>query len=152
MYWFEFKGKKYCIDATAESPFYGRLLNHSCKTPNCATKPLDVSFSLSDFKLTDLCSDARPDRPSATYHLRERRHSCGNRASLRLRRSVEEIAGSAPLAQTLKFQPHKKSCSRKCPVSHNFYWFQFISLLDEFEKTRAPSHFMPLLPFFYFES
>lgn len=44
MYWFDYKGKKYCIDATAESPFYGRLLNHSCKVPNCATKPLDVRF------------------------------------------------------------------------------------------------------------
>ena len=42
MYWFDYKGKKYCIDATAESPYYGRLLNHSCKVPNCATKPLDV--------------------------------------------------------------------------------------------------------------
>ena len=38
MYYFKTKGKQYCIDATGESGRYGRLLNHSTKTPNCATK------------------------------------------------------------------------------------------------------------------
>lgn len=38
MYYFKHKGKQYCIDATGESGRYGRLLNHSTKAPNCATK------------------------------------------------------------------------------------------------------------------
>lgn len=38
MYYFKHKGKQYCIDATSESGRYGRLLNHSKLTPNCATK------------------------------------------------------------------------------------------------------------------
>jgi len=43
MYYFMHKGTKWCIDATIESGKYGRLLNHSCKTPNCATKILDIN-------------------------------------------------------------------------------------------------------------
>ena len=42
MYYFEHKGTKRCIDATIESGKFGRLLNHSCKTPNCTTKVLEV--------------------------------------------------------------------------------------------------------------
>jgi len=42
MYYFKHKGKQYCIDATGESGRYGRLLNHSTKTPNCATKVVMV--------------------------------------------------------------------------------------------------------------
>ena len=42
MYLFVYKEKKWCIDATIESGKYGRLLNHSCKKPNCATKILEV--------------------------------------------------------------------------------------------------------------
>lgn len=38
MYYFNHKGKQYCIDATQESGRYGRLVNHSCKTPNMVTK------------------------------------------------------------------------------------------------------------------
>lgn len=38
MYYFKHKGKQYCIDATSESGRFGRLLNHSRLTPNCATK------------------------------------------------------------------------------------------------------------------
>lgn len=38
MYYFAHREKQYCIDATTESGRYGRLLNHSCKTPNCVTK------------------------------------------------------------------------------------------------------------------
>lgn len=43
MYYFIHKGTKWCIDATIESGKLGRLLNHSCKTPNCATKILDIN-------------------------------------------------------------------------------------------------------------
>ena len=42
MYYFHHRGTKWCIDATIETGKYGRLLNHSCKTPNCATKVLEV--------------------------------------------------------------------------------------------------------------
>jgi len=38
IYFFCFKGKKYCIDATGESGRYGRLLNHSKVSPNCKTR------------------------------------------------------------------------------------------------------------------
>jgi len=38
MYYFNHRDKQYCIDATEETGRYGRLLNHSCKTPNCVTK------------------------------------------------------------------------------------------------------------------
>jgi len=38
MYYFKHKGKQYCIDATAETGRYGRLLNHSRVSPNCVTK------------------------------------------------------------------------------------------------------------------
>jgi len=43
MYYFVHKGTKWCIDATIESGKYGRLLNHSRVTPNCATKILEVN-------------------------------------------------------------------------------------------------------------
>ena len=38
MYYFNHKDKSYCIDATAESGRYGRLVNHSMKIPNCVTE------------------------------------------------------------------------------------------------------------------
>jgi len=38
IYYFSFKGKRYCIDATAESGRYGRLLNHSKQRANCKTR------------------------------------------------------------------------------------------------------------------
>ena len=38
MYYFNHKGKQFCVDATVESGRYGRLLNHSRKYPNCITK------------------------------------------------------------------------------------------------------------------
>lgn len=41
MYYFNFKNKNYCIDATAESGRLGRLLNHS-KNGNCHTKLIEV--------------------------------------------------------------------------------------------------------------
>eukprot|EP00092_Neocalanus_flemingeri_P105542 GFUD01135305.1.p1 GENE.GFUD01135305.1~~GFUD01135305.1.p1 ORF type:complete len:294 (-),score=66.30 GFUD01135305.1:229-1110(-) len=38
MYYFKYKGKQYCVDATSESGRFGRLLNHSRIHPNCRTK------------------------------------------------------------------------------------------------------------------
>ena len=35
---FQFKGKKFHIDATVDTGDYGRLLNHSDKSPNCKLK------------------------------------------------------------------------------------------------------------------
>ena len=43
MYFFEFKSKKYCIDATAESGRLGRLLNHSKTSNNCHTKLYEIN-------------------------------------------------------------------------------------------------------------
>ena len=43
MYFFEHNGKKYCIDATAESERIGRLINHSRISPNCMTKVAEVN-------------------------------------------------------------------------------------------------------------
>ncbi|XP_013410514.1 N-lysine methyltransferase KMT5A-A [Lingula anatina] len=43
MYYFVFKNKKYCVDATAESGRLGRLLNHSSKSGNCTTKLIGVN-------------------------------------------------------------------------------------------------------------
>jgi len=42
MYYFQHKSKQYCVDATAESGRYGRLLNHSRVNPNCVTKVVDL--------------------------------------------------------------------------------------------------------------
>jgi len=38
MYYFNSRGKNFCIDATSESGRLGRLLNHSRSNPNCYTK------------------------------------------------------------------------------------------------------------------
>jgi len=38
MYYFKANGKQYCIDATAETGRFGRLVNHSRVHPNCTTK------------------------------------------------------------------------------------------------------------------
>ena len=43
MYFFEFKTKKYCIDATAETGRLGRLLNHSKFKSNCHTKLYEIN-------------------------------------------------------------------------------------------------------------
>jgi len=38
MYYFNFRNRKFCVDATAESGKLGRLINHSTKTPNLNTR------------------------------------------------------------------------------------------------------------------
>ena len=38
MYFFEHRGRRYCIDGTEESPYKGRLINHSALNPNLKTK------------------------------------------------------------------------------------------------------------------
>ncbi|CAB3402173.1 unnamed protein product [Caenorhabditis bovis] len=42
MYFFSWNNKKWCVDATSESPYKGRLINHSVLKPNLKTKV--VSF------------------------------------------------------------------------------------------------------------
>lgn len=42
MYYFLFRNKTYCVDATAESGRLGRLLNHSKTAGNCATKVMGI--------------------------------------------------------------------------------------------------------------
>ena len=37
-YDFRYKGKSWCVDATADSHYLGRLINHSCKVPNLVTR------------------------------------------------------------------------------------------------------------------
>lgn len=41
MYYFEFKNKRYCVDATKETGRLGRLLNHS-KSGNCCTRLVSI--------------------------------------------------------------------------------------------------------------
>ncbi|XP_015790022.1 histone-lysine N-methyltransferase set-1-like [Tetranychus urticae] len=42
LYFFNFKGKRFCIDATKPNDRIGRLINHSRKKPNLKTKILDL--------------------------------------------------------------------------------------------------------------
>lgn len=42
MYYFNFKDKKYCVDATKESGRLGRLLNHSRTEANCVTRLVSI--------------------------------------------------------------------------------------------------------------
>ena len=43
MYFFEYKSKSYCIDATQETERLGRLLNHSKLEGNCQTKLFEIN-------------------------------------------------------------------------------------------------------------
>ncbi len=43
MYFFEYKSKQYCIDATAETSRLGRLFNHSKLGGNCHTKLFEMN-------------------------------------------------------------------------------------------------------------
>lgn len=42
LYFLDFKGKRYCIDATAETEKLGRLINHSKKNPLLSAKIVEV--------------------------------------------------------------------------------------------------------------
>ncbi|GMT17305.1 hypothetical protein PFISCL1PPCAC_8602, partial [Pristionchus fissidentatus] len=42
MYFFKYKNKHWCVDATKESPFKGRLVNHSALRPNLKTKVVEM--------------------------------------------------------------------------------------------------------------
>uniref|UniRef100_A0AC35TLY9 [histone H4]-lysine(20) N-methyltransferase n=1 Tax=Rhabditophanes sp. KR3021 TaxID=114890 RepID=A0AC35TLY9_9BILA len=56
MYFFKHKGKSYCVDATKESPFKARLINHSVLKPNLKTKVVDYgpSFHLILLAIRDI--------------------------------------------------------------------------------------------------
>ncbi|CAD5230045.1 unnamed protein product [Bursaphelenchus okinawaensis] len=41
MYFFKYQERRMCVDATAETPYKGRLLNHSVMRPNLRPKVLD---------------------------------------------------------------------------------------------------------------
>ncbi|TKR67641.1 hypothetical protein L596_023761 [Steinernema carpocapsae] len=43
MYFFKHKDVQYCVDATEETPYKGRLINHSALKPNLKTKAVDLS-------------------------------------------------------------------------------------------------------------
>ncbi|CAI2348056.1 unnamed protein product [Caenorhabditis sp. 36 PRJEB53466] len=42
MYFFQHNNKKWCVDATKESPWKGRLINHSVLRPNLRTKVVEI--------------------------------------------------------------------------------------------------------------
>uniref|UniRef100_A0A915DFH0 [histone H4]-lysine(20) N-methyltransferase n=1 Tax=Ditylenchus dipsaci TaxID=166011 RepID=A0A915DFH0_9BILA len=45
MYFFRHRGSNFCVDATEEKPFKGRLINHSMLKPNLKTKVVDFGDS-----------------------------------------------------------------------------------------------------------
>ncbi|VDK45437.1 unnamed protein product [Anisakis simplex] len=45
MYYFKYKNKHFCVDATEETPHKGRLINHSILQPNLKTKVLELNGS-----------------------------------------------------------------------------------------------------------
>jgi histone-lysine N-methyltransferase SETD8 len=45
MYFFEHHGRRYCVDATEETGYKGRLINHSALRPNLKTKVVDFSHT-----------------------------------------------------------------------------------------------------------
>nr|VZH99529.1 unnamed protein product [Spirometra erinaceieuropaei] len=56
MFYFTHAGRRYCVDATEESPRLGRLINHSRLHPNCYVKvvPIDQQPRLALFAKTDI--------------------------------------------------------------------------------------------------
>uniref|UniRef100_A0A0N5A966 SET domain-containing protein n=1 Tax=Syphacia muris TaxID=451379 RepID=A0A0N5A966_9BILA len=42
MYFFKYGNKSYCVDATEETIFKGRLINHSILHPNLKTKVIEI--------------------------------------------------------------------------------------------------------------
>lgn len=58
MYFFKYQERRMCVDATAETPFKGRLLNHSVLRPNLKPKVLDFGhficvglYAMKDIKM-----------------------------------------------------------------------------------------------------
>ncbi|XP_055353658.1 N-lysine methyltransferase KMT5A-like [Paramacrobiotus metropolitanus] len=45
MYFFNYKGRRLCVDATAETGRYGRLLNHSCRRANLRPEVKEIPSS-----------------------------------------------------------------------------------------------------------
>ncbi|VDK89083.1 unnamed protein product [Onchocerca ochengi] len=45
MYFFKYQNKQYCVDATDETPYKGRLINHSVIKPNLKTKVIELNES-----------------------------------------------------------------------------------------------------------
>ncbi|VDK87504.1 unnamed protein product [Litomosoides sigmodontis] len=45
MYFFKYQNKQYCVDATDETPYKGRLINHSVIRPNLKTKVIELNGS-----------------------------------------------------------------------------------------------------------
>uniref|UniRef100_A0A915PGI8 [histone H4]-lysine(20) N-methyltransferase n=1 Tax=Setaria digitata TaxID=48799 RepID=A0A915PGI8_9BILA len=43
MYFFKYQNKQYCVDATDETPYKGRLINHSVVRPNLKTKVIELN-------------------------------------------------------------------------------------------------------------
>ena len=63
MFWFKWNEKKYCVDATEETPYYGRLFNHSRKNPNCAARVFQVVWEyLSVLKIFQMNDPSDPVR------------------------------------------------------------------------------------------
>lgn len=57
MFYFLYRGAKWCVDATNESHYKGRLINHSFFTPNLKIKVVDFGdkgFHLCLFALRDI--------------------------------------------------------------------------------------------------
>ncbi|VDN07011.1 unnamed protein product [Thelazia callipaeda] len=42
MYFFKYQNKQFCVDATDETPYKGRLINHSVLRPNLKTKVIEL--------------------------------------------------------------------------------------------------------------
>jgi histone-lysine N-methyltransferase SETD8 len=46
MYFFEYRNKRWCVDATAETEFKGRLINHSYLNPNLRSRVIELPNSI----------------------------------------------------------------------------------------------------------
>lgn len=53
MYFFKYQNKQYCVDATDETPYKGRLINHSVIKPNLKTKVCSIkSYAIKSYILS----------------------------------------------------------------------------------------------------
>ncbi|KAI6188174.1 [Histone H4]-lysine(20) N-methyltransferase [Aphelenchoides besseyi] len=76
MYYFEHQNKRYCVDATAETKFKGRLVNHSLLNPNLKSKVIDGNgtihlclFAKRDIRIGEELLYDYGDRSSASIAL-----------------------------------------------------------------------------------